>query len=101
MKALKFLMRSLVFSLLNLYTSCLWAGWSNRQHHATLTSCRPWHRHALWCAITAGMFPESLYYFIFFLPPYLCGNASDFFSFFLHRFFSFFVRAHLKLPDCA
>lgn len=90
MKALKFLMRSLVFSLLNLYTSCLWAGWSNRQHHATLTSCRPWHRHALWCAITAGMFPESLYYW-FFLPPYLCGNASDFF---LHRFFFlFFLRS--------
>lgn len=35
MKALKFLMRSLVFSLLNLHTSCLRAGWNNQAHHAT------------------------------------------------------------------
>lgn len=33
-KPLKFLMRSLVFSLLNLYTSCLQAGWSHQ--HTTL-----------------------------------------------------------------
>lgn len=58
-KALKFLMKSLVFSLLNLYTSCLQAGWSYQ--HTTLhkpTSCHPWHHHTIWCAITAGMFPE-------------------------------------------
>lgn len=62
-KALKFLMRSLVFSLLNLYTSCLRAGWSYQ--HTTLhkqTSCHPWHRHTTWCAITAGMFPELVFH---------------------------------------
>lgn len=41
MKALKFLMRSLVFSLLNLHTSCLWAGWNNQAHHATHTDKLP------------------------------------------------------------
>lgn len=35
LRALKFLMSSLVFSLLNLHTSCLWAGWNNQAHHAT------------------------------------------------------------------
>lgn len=41
MKALKFLMRSLVFSLLKLHTSCLWAGWNNQAHHATHTDKLP------------------------------------------------------------
>lgn len=62
-RALKFLMRSLVFSVLNLYTSCLRAGWSYQ--HTTLhkqTSCHPWHHHTTWCAITAGMFPEIVFH---------------------------------------
>lgn len=65
MKALKFLMRSLEFSLLNLYTSCLWAGGSNQ--HTMLheqTSCHPWHCHTIWCAITAGVFPELVFFHI-------------------------------------
>lgn len=27
-------------------------------HRAMETSCHPWHCHTIWCAITAGMFPE-------------------------------------------
>lgn len=41
MEALKFLMRSLVFSLPNLHTSCLWAGWNNQAHQATHTDKLP------------------------------------------------------------
>ena len=54
---------ALVFAPLNLHTSCLRAGWS--YHHTTLhkqTSCHPWHRHTIWCAITAGMFPELVFH---------------------------------------
>lgn len=70
----------MVFSLFNLYTSCLQAGWSYQ--HTMLhkqTSCHPWHHHTTWCAITAGMFPELVF-------SYLCGNMRDFCIVLFHVF---------------
>lgn len=73
-QTLKFLMRSMVFSLLMLYTSRLRAGWSYQ--HTTLrqqTSCHPWHHRTV-----MGHHSRHVPRASFFFKACLSGNMKDF-----------------------
>lgn len=72
MKALKFLMRSLVFSLLNLYTSCLRqvVATSTPRYADKLPPLAP--PHNLGCHHSRHV-PRACFF------PYLCGNMRDWF----------------------